>query len=223
MRCAVVLSGSLLDDRAARAWLESADRVVCADGGARHLRRLDVRPDLLVGDLDSISRENLAWLETRQVPIRRFPTAKNETDSELAIRAAMADLPLPPGQHELIILGAFGSRPDHVLANQLLAARLAAEGWRLILSDGCSTAYTLAGGQTLRLNLPPYAEQALAISAIPVTDMVTGLTYEGLAYPLNQATLHLGSTRGLSNRLSASPATATLAAGVLLLIVTPED
>lgn len=223
MRCAVILSGSILDDRAVRTWLESADRLICADGGARHLHRMNIRPDLLVGDLDSISSEELNWLESLQVPIKRFPAAKNETDAELAIRAALTDLPEPNSQHELVILGAFGSRPDHVLANQLLAARLAGEGWCLILTDGSSTAFTLIGGQTLRLNLPVHEEQALAISAIPITAEITGLTYQGLTYPLTNATLNLGSTRGLSNNLSSSPATATLATGILLIIVTPED
>jgi thiamine pyrophosphokinase len=223
MRCLVILAGSILDDQAARSWLETADRIVCADGGARHLHRLGFRPDLLVGDLDSISPADLAWLEKQNVPVRRYPAEKNETDSELAVQAALANLPEPPGQHEVIILGAFGSRPDHVLANQMLAAKLAGEGWRLVLSDGRSSAYTLAGGQSLALELPDADGQLLAISVIPLTAEISGLTYQGLAYPLTNATLRLGSTRGLSNRLAASPAIATLAAGILLLIVTPEE
>ena len=226
MRCLVVLSGEIYDDAAARSWLQTADRVICADGGARHLRRLGVRPDLLVGDLDSIAADDLSWINQLQVPVSRFPAMKNETDSELAIQAALADLPGPPGltgQQELVILGVSGSRPDHILANQLLAARLSGEGWRLILTDGRSTTYTLAGGQTLNLDLPVEAKPPWIISAIPITDEITGLTYQGLEYPLNDAHLYRGSTRGLSNRPVSPAVKIALVSGVLLVVVTPEE
>ncbi|HBP37667.1 MAG TPA: thiamine diphosphokinase [Clostridiales bacterium] len=223
MRCLVVLSGEICDDEAARLWLQTADRVICADGGARHLRRLGVRPDLLVGDLDSIAADDLSWIREQQVPVSRFPAMKNETDSELAIQAALADLPGPPEQHEGVILGVTGSRPDHVLANQLLAGRLAGEGWRLILTDGRSTTYTLAGGQTLNLDLPVQANPPWIVSAIPITDEIAGLTYQGLEYPLTDARLNRGSTRGLSNRPVSPAVRITLALGVLLIVVTPEE
>lgn len=219
MRCVIVLAGEIRDDNAAQNWLKAAGRVICADGGARHLRRLNVRPDMLVGDLDSISEADLDWLKNQQVPVRKFPVSKDETDSELAIMTTLADLPEPREQHEIIILAALGSRPDHVLANQMLAARLAAESWRLMLSDGETCIYTLTAGQILILE--PDITQT--ISAIPVAGPVSGLTYEGLLYPLDNVTLPLGSTRGVSNRVAENPVKIWLTNGVLLIIVTPED
>jgi thiamine pyrophosphokinase len=222
VRSLVILSGEIRDDDAARTMLARSDRVVCADGGAKHLHRLNFRPDLLVGDLDSISPVDRAWLDNLAVPVREYPAVKDETDAELAILAAMEDLPEPRGQHELIVLAALGSRPDHVLANQLLAARLAIQGWQLILTDGESMIYTLTGGQTLTLDLPVDQANPMAVSAIPVTGLVAGLTYSGLTYPLNDATLEFGSTRGVSNRVKKCPVTIQLQSGVLLIVVTPE-
>ncbi len=223
MRSAVILSGNILADEMVRPWIESADRLICADGGARHLRRLNLLPDLLVGDMDSIKPEDQAWLFDHQVPVRQYPVAKDETDSELAILTALEELPEPFFQHELIVIGAFGSRPDHVLANQLLVARLAERGWRFFLTDGKNSLYTMIGGQQLVLDLPDYQSQKLAISAIPVSQEITGLTYDGLMYPLDHATLLLGSTRGVSNRIEKTPVTISLATGVLLIVITPEE
>ena len=58
------------------------------------------------------------------------------------------------------------------------------------------------------------------VSILPLSNVVTGITYTGMRYPLEDATLHLGSTRGISNEVSAVPATVTIATGRLLLIQT---
>lgn len=223
MRRLVVLSGEILDDNTCLAWMSGADRLICADGGARHLRRMGVKPDLLVGDLDSIKREDREWLERSGVPCRAYPVEKDETDSEIALAIALSDLPKPYEQHEIIVLAAFGDRPDHVLANQMLAARLAAEGWRLVLTDGVNTLFTLIGGQKLSLDLPVSQQSPLILSAIPVNGPVSGLTYgAGLQYPLVDATLMNGSTRGVSNLVIGSPVEISLGDGVLLVIVTSD-
>ncbi len=220
MRCVIVLSGDILDDIAARHWLTAADRIICADGGARHLRRLNIRPDLLIGDMDSISPEDRLWLDNQKVEAHEFPAVKDQTDAELAIRMAMTELPAPREQHELVLLAALGNRPDHVLANQMLAASLAREGWRLILTDGVTTIYTLIGGQTLHLDLPTEKASKLSLSAIPVNGPVRGLTYQGLAYPLDQATLEFGSTRGVSNIICQNQVKVRLESGTMLVVLT---
>jgi thiamine pyrophosphokinase len=56
------------------------------------------------------------------------------------------------------------------------------------------------------------------VSAIPLSPLVTGITYTGLEYPLQDATLALGSTRGVSNVMAATPATLTIREGVLLVV-----
>ena len=254
MRVLIVLSGDVRSDSGALAWLDRCDRVVCADGGARHLRRLGRLPDLLVGDLDSAQPDDVAWMTRQGVELHQYPVAKDATDSELAVLAALEflDKQSDRAAQELVLLGAFGSRPDHVLANQLLAADLAGQGWRLVLTDGISCLYTLVGGQTLHIahqTAPAKSSQAApgsskqttdsdshnhwAFSVIPVTQTITGLTYhEGLVWTLTDAVLTRGTTRGVSNRFAAGrnpssdlpcQATLSLVQGIALVIVTPED
>lgn len=278
-RVCVILSGQVLSDAGLLPWLAGRALLVCADGGARHLFRLNILPDLLVGDLDSIGPEEQAWLAAAGIPVRQFPPAKDMTDSELAITIAIelaANLAREqtgtnnPAAFELVVLAAFGSRPDHVLANQLLAARLAASGCRVVLTDGLSHLAVLHGPD--RLAIPsaefpwpggasgkdgngspepdhetgrqsgdvfqdngkyqasragPFASKphSWAFSAIPVTAEVTGLTYSGLQYPLDHATLAFGTTRGVSNELARDqqlPAlTVEITSGTLMVILTP--
>lgn len=235
MRCAIVLSGRVRDDQAAARLLRSSDRIDCADGGARHLRRLGILPHSLTGDLDSIDPDDLTWLEQNRVPLTRFPVEKDETDSELVLQRLLDQLTGPPESHEIILLGALGSRPDHVLANQLMAARLAESGWRLRLTDGRSDLYTLTGGQCLQLDIRPAADHsaAPAVSVIPVTRTISGLSYWGLYYPLHDASLQRGTTRGVSNQIDPDrlkkagtagvPAEISLVRGTALVVVTPAE
>lgn len=235
MRCAVVLSGQIQDDRVIEALLRSSDRIDCADGGARHLRRLGILPHALTGDLDSIDPEDLGWLERHQIPLHRFPVEKNETDSELVVTRLISQLSGPPESHEIVLIGALGSRPDHVLANQMMAARLAEKGWRLRLTDGRSDLYTLTGGQHLNLLIDPVDQGSAdpAISVIPITREIHGLSYRGLYYSLQNASMDRGSTRGISNQIDSIklkkagttgvPAEITLTEGAALVVVTPAE
>lgn len=233
MLAVVVLSGAVVNDNRARIWLQKADYIVAVDGGARHLRRLHMVPDILIGDLDSIQAEDLDWARRKKVPLEKFPAQKDETDSELALQLLAKKLPLPATSHQIVVLGALGSRPDHVLANQLLAANMAASGWRLLLSDGESDLYTLIGGQTLKLSMADLApgRGKLAVSAVPISSRIDGLTYCGLSYPLKKETLIRGTTRGISNELlpelqamtrgEQASVEISLEKGLMLLIITP--
>ena len=90
----------------------AVEAVIAADGGARHAAALGVAIDLWVGDGDSIGEDALAALEAAGVPLERSPQDKDESDTELAIRAA-----LRLGHDGVLILGALGGRIDHALAN----------------------------------------------------------------------------------------------------------
>ncbi|MDD2534755.1 MAG: thiamine diphosphokinase [Eubacteriales bacterium] len=242
-RLVIVLSGQILSDDGLLKLLDKQDVLICADGGARHLRRINRVPDLLVGDLDSIETADLAWLQASHVTIERYPSVKNETDAELAVVSALhrltqnvageSPVQIPPEKIEIVFLGALGGRPDHVLANQLMAVQLAEQKFHVLLSDGLSYLYPLVGPDRLEINLanflPDYTQKNIptaipyAVSAVPISPKITGLTYTGLKYPLVNATLPRGSCRAVSNRpVGEVPISIILESGALLVIVTPE-
>ncbi|MDD2457302.1 MAG: thiamine diphosphokinase [Eubacteriales bacterium] len=231
-RIVIVLSGQIASEDGFRDLVHQQDVLICADGGARHLHRIGLLPDRLVGDLDSINPDDLAWIEQHAVPIVRFPSIKDETDAELAVEASLAVLcekkdlnraTLPPESVELVFLAVLGGRPDHVLANQLMAVKLAERGYPVLLSDGQSRMIPVVGPAQLSLEMPTLPVQSWAVSAIPISPVLSGLTYTGLKYPLDHATLERGSCRGVSNRpIIGQSIEVDLERGSMLVIITPE-
>ncbi len=208
MRAVIFVNGTIHDYSELAAWLRADDYTIAADGGARHCAALGILPAVLVGDLDSIAPELLAEYEQAGVTIERHPPRKDETDLELAVRRAVAD-----GATEILLLGALGGRLDQTLANLLLPAR---HEWPvpILLADGRQLARVLRGGESVTLTGAP----GDTVSVVPMSAEVTGIHYTGLDYPLVNATLPLGSTQGVSNRLADPSATIRIASGILLVV-----
>lgn len=208
MRAVIFVNGVVRDYSRLARRLRPDDRLIAADGGARHCEALDIRPAVLVGDLDSISPALLAAYEQAGVEIERHSPRKDETDLELAVRRAIAD-----GAGEILLLGAVGGRLDQTLANLLLPAR---RGWPVpvLVADEEQVLQVLGPGQRLRLTGTPGA----TVSVIPLSERVIGISYTGLEYPLEDATLERGATQGVSNRLVGDEATVAIDEGLLLVV-----
>jgi thiamine pyrophosphokinase len=212
MRAVVFVNGEVRDYATLARWLRPGDHLIGADGGTRHILTLALTPDAVVGDLDSLEAESIAELIDRGVDIERYPTAKDQTDLELAIERG-----LRAGADEILLLGALGGRLDQTIANLLI---LAQRNWPvpLRLAEGNQLAQVLRSGGRLTLQAAPGS----TVSAIPLSATVTGITYSGLEYPLHDATLTIGSTRGVSNAVASLPATISIKEGVLLVVYVTE-
>jgi thiamine pyrophosphokinase len=214
MRRGLIVAGGPLD--AAQLEAEVAGRpelIIAADSGGKYLLELGVLPDLLVGDFDSLAPEELRRMEAAGVKTRSFPSQKDETDLELSIEYARRD-----GITDLTILGGLGGRRlDHTLANigLLLAARERGISARLIDPD---QEVTLVGERGVFAFRPGWA-----LSLIPLTAEVRGITTRGLAYPLRNETLHFGAGRGVHNQFELAEATVEVGEGILLAISFREE
>lgn len=210
MRALIFINGTIEEYAAFTRWFMVDDYCIAADGGARHALMLGCRLDAVVGDLDSLEPAVVKQLADLGVIIKRYPVAKDQTDLELAIEFA-----LEQGATEIVLLGAVGDRLDQTLANLLI---LAQRDWpvQLTLVERNQIAQLVRPDQLVTLQ----AGVGDTVSILPLSNIVTGITYTGMRYPLHNATLHFGSTRGISNEVSAVPATVTIATGRLLLIQT---
>ena len=215
MKALIVAAGSPPDraelDRAWPGWASGLDLVVAADAGAETAATLGLRVDLAVGDFDSISPDALARLRAAGVTIDTAPAAKDESDTELAIRAA-----LDRGADELTIVGGLGGRVDHLLADVGLLAMPALAGRRAELLDGRSRVRLLRGPGRLDLAGRP----GDLVSLLPLGPGVDGVTTEGLAWALDDEPLPMGPARGLSNVRTAQTAEVQLQSGLLLVVET---
>lgn len=207
-RAVIFVNGIVQDYTWLRQRLRADDYLIGADGGARHCLALDRLPHVVVGDMDSLPAAILDELIEKGVDVERYPTRKDKTDLELAIERAVRD-----GATEVLLLGALGGRLDQTLANLLVSAR---RDWLapILLADGQQTARVLRSGEQFTLTNPVGS----VVSVVPLSEEVTGITYTGMEYPLTDATLTLGSTRGISNRIAHTPATIAIESGVLLVV-----
>jgi len=206
-------------DAAWPGWDDEIGLVIAADGGARHADTLGVTLDAWVGDGDSIDPAALAALEARGVPLERSRADKDESDTELAVLAAIRR-----GVAGLVIVGALGgTRIDHSLANIGLLALPALARRPTILLDARSRISLLRApgprGEPLGRTLTGRVGDI--VSLLPVGRGVLGVTTAGLAYPLVDEPLPAGPARGLSNVRTVENARVTLRGGLLLIVESP--
>ncbi len=208
MRRAILFAnGRLTDPQAARALIAPSDVIVAADGGAHHCRALGLRPQVVVGDLDSLAPDLLAELTAADVLIELYPPDKDETDLELALRAA-----LRLNVTQVIILAGLGGRWDQSLANLLLLAHRDFAALDLKLIDGPDT-FVVVRDRAVFQGAP--GDQ---LSLLPLAGDAEAVTLKGLRYPLKRGTLRYGLTRGLSNVFVQAEAVVTLGRGILLAV-----
>jgi thiamine pyrophosphokinase len=207
-------------DAAWPGWDAGAGLVVGADGGALKALATGMRPDLVVGDADSLGPCGLAVIRAEGIPVDLVGAAKDESDLELAVVAAIAR-----GAGRLAILGALGgARFDHALANAWLLAHPALDDRPAVLLDATTRVRLLAarsGSATVDLAGRP----GDLVSLFPMGADALGVTTAGLAYPLRDEPLRFGPSRGLSNVRSGPLASVSLRSGRLLIVETrpPEE
>ena len=190
-------------------------RVVAADAGVDRARSLGWTVDVAVGDFDSVSDAGRAALD-EVGDVRAHPAAKDATDLELALEvAAEVAAGLSPARCRVLVLGLEGGRPDHALANLLVAA---AEPFALLDIE-----LVLAQGRTWvvhdRLDGDLLADRLLSV--VPVHGPAT-VSVTGVRWPLDRATLAAGTTRGVSNETLGGPVALTVHDGTVLCI-TPRS
>lgn len=189
----ILAGGSLQPNARLRRLARSADMVIVADGGLRHVADLGVAPTIIVGDFDSVESSDLA--AHADVPQQRHPTDKGELDLELALSEAGAR-----GATRLIVMGALGTRLDQTLAGLLVCARLQREGRTCTLHGTHIDAYPLAAGGTVALDVPART----TFSVIALDDEVVA-SIRGAAYPVERTRLRFGVGLGVSNRTADDP------------------
>lgn len=212
LRAVIFANGQLNHIEGARAVIGSDDVLIAADGGARLCRVLRLTPQVIIGDMDSIDSEDLAAFEQQGADIIRHNPDKDQTDLELALLHA-----LELGADQVTILGGLGRRWDQTIANLLLPTYQKLSGLQISYWDA---------GQWLHIirdELVIEAEIGTTVSLIPLGGDVTGIDTQGLHWPLNDETLIVGATRGVSNSMSEPRAKLTIQDGVLLCVVGSQD
>ena len=187
--------------------LPSGAYVIAADAGVDRGLALGLRIDRAIGDFDSVSAGGLAAAEAAGATVERYPAAKDATDLELALDAAIA---LEP--ERILVVGSAGGRLDHLVGSILLLAdaRYAAATVDASL-DGNRIA-VIRGSRTLT------GTPGEIVTLLPVHGPAEGVSTSGLEYPLHGKTLSAGTTRGVSNVFATAEAEITVVEGCVVAV-----
>ncbi len=207
MKALIIASGRIVDYDLLNSLVQKNNFILCADGGLNHLMKLDLIPNLVLGDLDSITKDGKNYIKSKNIPIEIYPVMKNETDTELAV-----DYLISNGYSEITIIGGIGSRMDHSLANIFLLRKMNKKGIKCSIINENNTINLVENSIILKKRLNYYT------SIIPISLDGIRVSASGFLYSLENQDLEFGTTRGISNKITEEFATITILKGEALVI-----
>ena len=205
MRALLVLGG---DEIPFAREAEEADVIICADKGADWARGQGIVPDVVLGDMDSISSETLSAFEKENVKIITYPAEKDKTDGELGVDHAKE-----AGASHLDIVCAEGSI-DHYLGNLylLVYAKNASVEASLITRD---MTVQLAEGE-----IELKGEKGTRVSILPARGEIEVRRTYGLYYEIEKPlSISFGQTIGLGNYMTGSACRIEMAKGTAFVAI----
>ncbi|MDR1774037.1 MAG: thiamine diphosphokinase [Clostridioides sp.] len=237
MKICIILNGEVDDYEKISSIIKNNhyDYIICADGGANHAYKMDIIPDYIIGDLDSVEEDVKNYYEkfdtnknevsknanndnfnnnssnkntSKEVKFERFPKRKDETDTELCVWLAK-DL-----QADAIdLIGALGGRIDHTLANIRLMSYSLECGMDSKIITSKEEIYILKDGA-----LEIEGNKGTVISILPDGGHAQGISLSGLEYPLSNYTMKYSKVIGISNVMESDVCKIEVKKGQVLII-----
>lgn len=188
--------------------------LIAVDRGLLFFYQNQILPTHIVGDFDSVPKEVIAYYrEHTDIEIRTFHPVKDASDTEIGLRLA-----LEIGAEEIWLLGATGTRLDHVMANmQILKIAL----------DAKVKAYMLDSHNQISLHdkniiLDKEKQYGSYFSIFPLGGIVEEVTIRGAKYPLEKYRLCPYDSLCVSNEVQDEKVEITFSNGMLLLMETRD-
>ena len=206
---AIIFAGGDESPRIARTDLPDATWIIAADSGLDHALRIGMTPNLLVGDLDSVSNNALAFAQESEIESDIASTDKDLTDTEMALAHAVR-----LGATRVIVVSAGGGRLDH--AHGLLSA-LFNPAWSAVQMEAIidsAHVHVAHGPGSVTLNATP--GDLIGLHAMNGTAF--DIRTNGLRWTLDGEDLSPWVSRGVSNEFSATQATISLQRGSLMIV-----
>jgi thiamine pyrophosphokinase len=208
-RCILFAGGDLERPEVLKERLTGKEYILAADGGVRHVLAMGLKPQRVVGDMDTLTEGELKDLRRMGVETAMFPKEKDESDTFLALRDAVES-----GYREIEIWGALGGRFDHALANVILLAHPLAWIARVRLITWNQRMFVPEKGRRISGSPGDW------VSLFALGGPVTGIRAEGLRYSPKGGRLTPLDPVGLSNVMTADECAVYWEQGVLLFVHT---
>ena len=209
MRAVIFANGKLENQELVTSLLRSDDYLIAADGGAAHCKVLNINPDVVIGDMDSISSRLVEELQSSGTRFLTYPQDKDKTDLELALTFSQKI-----GADKLLLIGILGGRLDMSLANLLLLTKNEWSNAEITVIQRNDVAYLINNSDPFSLE----GKTGDKVSLIPLSEKVEVVYTRGLRWKLHDDELSFGDTRGVSNELIAEMAEIKIKSGKLFIV-----
>lgn len=210
MNKTIIVTGGNVEEELLKNLLkkEAYHTIIAVDKGLESMKKMGIMPNHIVGDFDSVSLEVLREYENNsKVKIHRYISEKDNTDTEISIQLALDEK-----SDNITIIGAIGTRIDHVLANIDAITKALKEGVSCQIVDSHNKIQLINQKTTFR-KADCFGKY---ISFLPYTEEVIGVTLKGFKYSLEKANMKKGNGLGVSNEIKEEIATVELEKGILI-------
>lgn len=202
MKRAVIVGGAkIYNYEKIKEYINKDDYFVYCDGGLKHMEKLGVKPNLIVGDFDSFENPNM---DSETIVL---PCEKDDTDTCHALKVC-----IERGFKDFLFVGCIGERMDHTMGNVSLLIMLKEKGLSGIMLDDYSEISIVKDEECIDDSFSYF-------SLITLSDISEGITIKNAKYPLENASIKSGFQLGISNEvIKGQTAEVSCKNGNLLLI-----
>lgn len=211
MRSIIVSGGKAPSKELLKEYIKDDDYIVGVDKGCNILREIEVTPNIILGDFDSIDKEVLNYYKDKSVKIEKFNPEKDYTDTDLGYIKALEVNP-----SEIILFGATGSRIDHMLGNIGILLKGLRENIKVTIADDNNRMYAVNKSSLVK------KEEGCVISFHALSDVVKNLTIKNGKYPLNNYDMTLLEPRAICNEFLDDDIYIEFDSGIILILYTKD-
>ena len=211
MKSAIIISGGSLNTAWLKEWLNTNkyNLIIAVDKGLEALDLLNIEADYIIGDFDSIDTNVLKKYNKNVIKLN---PEKDFTDTHEGLKLAIS-----LECEKVDIVGAIGTRIDHVLANINILKEPLEKNIKTRIIDENNQIFLINRSVKIKKD-----DNYKYLSIIPLTTTVEGITLKGFKYLLNNYILNLGQSIGVSNEQLKEEATIELKKGILIVIFSKD-
>ncbi|MBE6667733.1 MAG: thiamine diphosphokinase [Ruminococcaceae bacterium] len=206
---AFIYTGGIINTQNITEHPKGDDLVIAADSGYDNAKALGEKPNILLGDMDSIKSKSLP----EDIETLKVPAEKDFTDTQLAV-----DTAIKRGAREIVIIGGLDGRLDHTLSNLAILEDLYKRGIFAHITNGYNRVRFLNSTSTL---LPKSGFGYFGLLCF--SEKAKGVSIEGAKYPLKNAKIERTFQFAVSNEIVGNCALISVRKGAFYIVESSEQ
>lgn len=212
MRAIIVSGGTSPSEKLLKSYLKEDDIIIGVDSGCNTLYKLNIMPNLILGDFDSIDKDVLNYFLSKEVNLERYSSHKDYSDTHLAYRRAKEIYKVS----EILMFGVTGTRLDHTLGNIGLLFNGLKDNINIQIIDENNRMFIVDKSSVIK------KEEGRYVSFHALSEDVENFTIRGGKYDLTNYDMNLLEPRAICNEFLDGDINITFSEGIILVMYTRD-